>query len=62
MARYDGTGDFDLMATVLNNSLEDGNNISILLNSKVIEDNRHMCGILELQVSYKTTYKENDTS
>ena len=46
MARYDGTGDFDLMATALNNSLYD-NNISNPFELKAIEENMHMSEILE---------------
>lgn len=47
MKRYYGMGDFDLMVTVLNNSLDDGNNIFNPFELKATEENRHMSGILE---------------
>ena len=50
-------GDFDSMTIALNASSKD-DNLSLPFELEAIEDHRHMSGILELLVSYKT----NETS
>ena len=58
MGSYDGTGNFDLMTTALNNSLKDGNNISNPFELKAIEENRHMSGIFKTCLLQDYLYKE----
>ena len=63
MARCDGIGDFNSMATALNISLENGENIFNPFELDIIEDHRHLPGVLELYVSYDTANKDiNDAS
>ena len=62
MAKCDGLGNIDSMATALNVSQEDKEFTSDPFELEAIEDHRHVSGVLELKVSYKTAYKDNDTS
>ena len=62
MARCDGLGNIDSIAPSLNISQEDKVFTFDPFELEAIEDHRHVSGVLELKVSHKTAYKDNDTS